>query len=63
MSRAVRNGAGYFGVIAVIAGISLECPLFGLVGWPLIALLAIFFIFCIASVLGIPLAYILYSID
>jgi hypothetical protein len=60
LCRAASAGSTFFGLIAVIGAFCFECPPFGIIGWPAIVLLAIAAIFCIASVLLIPVAYAIY---
>ena len=53
------GGAGFLGLIAVLGAISLECPAFGIIGWPAVAFLAVVAVLCIATIIAIPLAYLL----
>ena len=60
LCRTASAGSTFFGLIAVIGALCFEFPPFGIIGWPAIVLLAIGAIFCIASVLLIPVAYAIY---
>ena len=60
VTGAASSGASFLGLIAVIAALSIEFPVLGLLGWPAIVFLAVAAVFSVAAVLLIPLAYLLY---
>ncbi len=60
VARDATSGASFLGLIAVIAALSVEFPLLGLLGLPAIVFLAVAAIFCVATALLIPVAYLLY---
>ncbi len=59
-AHTLSAGGSFFALIAIVAAFSLECPPFGIIGWPAIVLLAIAAILCIATVVLLPLAYAIY---
>ena len=59
-TRAATSGTSFLGLIAVIAALSVEFPVLGLLGLPAIVFLAVAAIFCVATALLIPVAYLLY---
>ncbi len=60
VARDATSGVSFLGLIAVIAALSVEFPLFGLIGLPAIVFLAVAAVFCVATALLIPVAYLLY---
>jgi len=58
--QAATSGTSFLGLIAVIAALSVEFPVLGLLGLPAIVFLAVAAIFCVATALLIPVAYLLY---
>ncbi len=60
VARDATSGASFLGLIAVIAALSVEFPVLGLLGLPAIVFLAVVAIFCVATALLIPVAYLLY---
>lgn len=60
LRRSATGGASFLGLIAVLGAISIECPAFGIIGWPSVIFLAVLAVLCIATIIAIPLAYLLY---
>lgn len=60
IARSATSASGLLCTIALIAALNVEFPLFGIIGWPAIVILAFLAVFVVATGILIPLAYAMY---